>query len=179
MQEWYQMPALFLTALLLPAFGHLYWRTRDTRNLLWFLAFLFVVIRMALLYPVNATDFLEGSAPWIAAAGQACGILGACLFLGSLSPLAFRIGNVRILYVIPFTIPLIAYAILSHGFYHHKTPHGVLYLLFPALGLFAIVVGLLWNRAKGALPHWAGTAACVLFGGVSFGSTSAPGSIGR
>ncbi len=167
MQEWYQMPALLLTALLLPAFGHLYWRTRDTRNLLWFLAFLFVVARMALLYPVNATDFLEGSAPWIAATGQACGILGACLFLGSLSPLAFRIGNLRILYVVPFTIPLIVYAILSHGFYHHKTPHGVLYWIFPVLGLISIVVGLFWNGAKGALPHWAGTAACLLFGGFS------------
>ena len=39
MQDWYQMPVLVLTALLLPAFGYLYARTRDVRNLLWFLAF--------------------------------------------------------------------------------------------------------------------------------------------
>src|SRR5580700_4891319 len=58
MQDWYQMPALILTAILLPAFGHLYWRTRDIRNLLWFLAFLFVLIRMLLLYPAHVWDFL-------------------------------------------------------------------------------------------------------------------------
>lgn len=167
MQDWYQMPALFLTALLLPAFGHLYWRTRDTRNLLWFLAFLFVVIRMLLLYPVNASDFLEGSSGGMAAAGQACSMLAAGLFLGSLSPLSFRIGRIRVLYVVPYTIPLIAYAVLSHGLYHHKTVTGAMYWVFPALGLVSMVVGLLWARAKGSLPFWVGTTTCILFGGFS------------
>ncbi len=165
MQDWYQMPALILTALLLPAFGHLYWRTRDTRNLLWFLAFLFIVIRMLLLYPVHASDFLEGSPGWIAAAGQACGMLACGLFLGSLSPLSFCIGKARVLFVVPFTIPLIAYAVLSHGFFHHKTPQGVMYWVFPALGLVSVVVGLFWNRAQRALPVWAGAAACLFCGG--------------
>jgi signal transduction histidine kinase len=167
MQDWYQMPALFLTALLLPAFGHLYLRTRDTRNLLWFLAFLFVVIRMLFLYPTHAWDFLEGSTGWIAASGQACGMLGACLFLGSLSPLSFRTGKVRILYVIPFTIPLIIYAVVSHGFYHHKTPQGAMFWAFPALGLASIAIGFLWSRTKGSMPFWVGTNACLLFGGCS------------
>jgi signal transduction histidine kinase len=165
MQDWYQMPALFLTALLLPAFGYLYWRTKDTRNLLWFLAFLFLVVRMLLLYPVHASDFLEGSPAWIAATGQALGILGACLFLGSLSPLSFRIGKARVLYVIPYTIPLVAYAVLSHGLYHHKLPHGAMYWLFPVLGSVSIVIGLVWDRSKGALPNFVGSTACLLFGG--------------
>jgi signal transduction histidine kinase len=167
MQDWYQMPALFLTALLLPAFGHLYWRTRDTRNLLWFLAFLFVVIRMLLLYPAHVWDFLDGNPPWIAAAAQACGMLGACLFLSSLSPLSFRIGKIRVLYVIPYTVPLIAYAILSHGFYHHKSPQGAMYWVFPALGSTTIVVGFLWARAERSLPVWVGTAVSLFFGGFS------------
>jgi signal transduction histidine kinase len=167
MQDWYQMPALFLTALLLPAFGHLYWRTRDTRSLLWFLAFLFVVVRMLLLYPVNAWDFFDGSSPWIAAFAQSCGMLGASLFLGSLSPVSFRIGKVRVLYVVPFTIPLIAYALLSHGFYHQKTVTGAMYWIFPALGFVSVVIGLLWAREKGSLQFWVGTATCIVFGGFS------------
>ena len=50
MPDYYQLPALILTALLLPAFGHLYFRFRDTRSLLWFLGFLFATLRMVLLY---------------------------------------------------------------------------------------------------------------------------------
>jgi signal transduction histidine kinase len=167
MQDWYQMPALFLTALLLPAFGHLYWRTRDTRNLLWFLAFLFVVIRMLLLYPAHVWDFLDDNPPWIAAAAQACGMLAACLFLSSLSPLSFRIGKVRLLYVIPYTIPLIAYAVFSHGFYHHKAPQGLMYWVFPALGTVTAIVGFLWARAERSTPIWVGTTVSLLFGGFS------------
>jgi hypothetical protein len=34
MPDYYQVPALILTALLLPAFGYLYLRFRDTRTLL-------------------------------------------------------------------------------------------------------------------------------------------------
>ena len=81
MADSYQMPALILTTLLLPAFGHLYLRSRDTRTFLWFLAFLFVVVRMFLVYPQGIWDFAEGTKPWIAATGQACALLSSALFL--------------------------------------------------------------------------------------------------
>ena len=55
------MPAL-IYVLLLPAFGQLYLRNRDTRNLLWLLAFCFVIARMILLYPTY------GWGTWITAA---------------------------------------------------------------------------------------------------------------
>ena len=50
MPDPYQVPALILTALLLPAFGYLYLRFRDTRTLLWFLGFLLAIVRMVLIY---------------------------------------------------------------------------------------------------------------------------------
>ena len=169
MQDWYQMPALFLTALLLPAFGHLYWRTRDTRNLLWFLSFLCSVVRMLLLYPGNKTDFLEGSPGGIAAVGQSLAMLSAGLFLGSLSPQSFRMGRNRILFVVPFTLPLIAYAMLSHGIYHHKTPQGFMYWVFPALIMTSCLIGIVWDRSHRILPYWSGTISCIFFGGCALG----------
>ncbi|HEY2859738.1 MAG TPA: histidine kinase dimerization/phospho-acceptor domain-containing protein [Terracidiphilus sp.] len=164
MPDWYQMPALILTALLLPAFGHLYFRTRDTRNLLWFLAFCVVLIRMFLLYPASAWEMWDPSRPWTAAAGQACAMLASGLFLASLSPLSFRIGKVRILYVIPFITPLLVYAVLSYGVYHQVAPHGPMYWTFPGLALIAIAVGLRWGAAQGTLPPMVGVGACTLFG---------------
>jgi signal transduction histidine kinase len=159
------MPALIMTALLLPAFGHLYWRTRDTRNLLWFLAFCFVLLRMFLLYPVSAWEMWDSRQPWIAACAQACAMLASGLFLGSLSPLSFRVGRFRILYAVPFIAPLIVYALLGYGVYHHATPQGAAFWIFPALAMISIVVGLFWGNAKGSLPPVIGVGMCALFGG--------------
>jgi signal transduction histidine kinase len=162
------MPALILTALLLPAFGHLYFRTRDTRNLLWFLAFCTVLLRMFLLYPASAWEMWDTSKPWTAAAGQACAMLASGLFLGSLSPLSFRVGRLRILYAIPFILPLMAYAVLSYGVYHQQSPpQGVLYWVFPGLAFISIAVGVMWGGAKGSLPPLVGILVCLLFGGIA------------
>jgi two-component system NtrC family sensor kinase len=165
MQDWYQIPALILTALLLPAFGRLYLRSRDTRTLLWFLAFLFTFIRMALLYPLGAWDFNDGTHPWRAATGQACALLSSALFLGSLSPLRFRVGKLRILYVIPYIAPMIAYAILAYGVFRGVAPHGPLFWIFPGLGVVSLAVAFFWDFEPGSLPTWIATLACVVFGG--------------
>lgn len=167
MPDWYQMPALILTALLLPAFGHLYFRTRDTRNLLWFLAFSVVLLRMFLLYPASAWEMWDSQRPWTAAWGQACAMLASGLFLAALSPLSFRIGKIRILYVIPFILPLIAYAVLSYGVYHMRAPQGVMYWVFPGLAFVSIAVGLRWGAARGSLPPAIGILVCIIFGGVA------------
>lgn len=169
MHDWYLMPTLVLTTLLLPAFGYLYVRTRDTRNLLWFLAFLCCAVRMALLYPNALIEQVDDSGPWEAAIGQALAMLAAGLFLGSLSPLSFRVGKLRILYAIPYTIPLMLYAILGHGWYHRTAPTGLMYWVFPALGLISLVFCVAWDRAEGTLPKWTGTIICVLFGGMACG----------
>ena len=168
MQDWYQIPALILTALLLPAFGRLYLRSRDTRTLLWFLAFAFTVGRMFLLYPLGAWDFNDGTHPWRAASGQACALLSSALFLASLSPRSFNLGKIRVLYVIPFIGPMLVYAVLSYGVFHSRVPHGPEFYLFPALCATAVVAGLFWVRAEEPVRRPLGTLACLVFGGLAF-----------
>lgn len=167
MQDWYQIPALVLTALLLPGFGQLYWRTRDIRNLLWFVAFLFVVARMLLLYPCGSADPLIQGHPWIASAAQCCAVVAAALFVGSLSPLSFRVGRLRILYVLPFTLPLVAYAVLAYGVFRLNVPPPPWFYVFPGLGVAAVAIGLLWAISRGSLPISLGVFVCALFGGMA------------
>jgi signal transduction histidine kinase len=164
MTDYYQIPALILTALLLPAFGHLYFRFRDTRSLLWFLGFLFAIFRMVLFYRLGSWDFANGDHPWMLAAGQGSIQMSSALFLASLSQLRFRVGRFQILYVIPYTLPMVAYTVLFHGVFHGKAPSGPLFLIFPALGLFSLVAGFFWAIAKRSLPVWAAALCCVVAG---------------
>jgi signal transduction histidine kinase len=169
MPDYYQVPALILTALFLPAFGYLYLRFRDTRTLLWFLGFLFAIFRMLLLYRLGSWDFANGHHPWLAATGQTSIQLGSALFLASLSPLGFRIGRLKILYVIPFTIPMVAYSFLYHGVLRGVSPSsGVWFYVFPALGAMPLAVALLWASARGSMPRWLGIAGCVVGGELAF-----------
>jgi signal transduction histidine kinase len=167
MQDSYQVPALILTTLLLPAFGRLYLRSRDTRTLLWFLAFAVTIVRMVLLYPVGTWIFDDVSHPWLAAAAQSCGLLSSGLILASLSPLRLKMGRLRVLYVIPYIAPMIVYTILAYGVFHLVQPRGLLFWAFPALASVSLVVGFLWNLEKGNLPVWLGALICSLFGGMA------------
>ena len=165
MQDCYQVPALILTTLLLPAFGRLYLRSRDTRTLLWFLAFVFTTVRMVLLYPLGAWDFRDGAHPWPAAIGQSCALLSSALILGSLSPLRIRLGKIRILYAIPYIGPMILYTILAYGVFRGVAPRWPLFWVFPVLATVSFVIGLLWNLEKGNLPRWMGALMVAVFGG--------------
>jgi len=111
-----------LTTLLLPAFGYLYMRFRDTRTLLcsWDSC-----LRCPDASDLQAAlvDVTNGRMhPWVAAASQTSIQICSAMFLASLSPLRFRIGRLSMLYVIPFTIPLVAYSILFHGVFRGVTP---------------------------------------------------------
>ncbi len=164
MPDYYQAPALILTTLLLPAFGYLYLRFRDTRTLLWFLGFLFAIFRRVLLYRLGTWEFQASVHPWMAAAGQTSIQISSALFLASLSPLGFRVGRFSVLYVIPFTIPLVIYSVLYYGVLRGVTPSGPLYFVFPALGILSVIVGLFWGIAKGSLPTWMGLGFCIVGG---------------
>ncbi len=165
MHDSYQIPTLILTTLLIPAFGHLYLRSRDTRTLLWFLAFCLTAVRMFLLYPLGTWDFSLATHPWITAVGQACALLASGLFLSSLSPLRMRIGKFEVLYVIPYIVPMIAYDVLAYGVYRGVPPHGPMFAIFPGLGAISLAVGLRWDQKKGSLSPWIGTLASLVFGG--------------
>jgi len=164
MPDYYQLPALILTALLLPAFGYLYLRYRDARTLLWFLGFLFAIVRMLLFYKLGAWTIHTASHPWLAALSQTSIQISSTLFLASLSPLRFRFGRFQILYVIPFAIPLVLYSILFEGVFHEAPPSGLAYLAFPLLGATSVLVACFWGAAKGSMPSWLGIPACLVLG---------------
>ena len=168
--DFYQVPALVLTALLLPAFGYLYLRFRDARTLLWFLGFLCSVLRMLLHYHLGSWDFADGTHPVLAAASQCSIQIGSALFLASLSPLGFHLGKLRILFVVPYTLPLVAYSILFHGFYRGVVPSGPIHALFPILGCMSIVAALPWARVRGCMPPWLGVSGLLAGGGFAFWS---------
>ena len=166
MADSYQLPSIVLTALLLPAFVQLYLRSRDTRTLLWLLGFFFAFLRMLQSYKLGLWDFSDAELhPWLTAAGLTCVQISSAMFLASLSPLSFRLGRFRILYVIPFTIPLTAYAILLYGGYHGRMPGGILFLVFPWLGSLSLLVGCFWAFSKGSMPTWIGLSICIVMGG--------------
>lgn len=162
MPDYYQIPSLVLIALLLPAFGHLYLRFRDTRTLLWFLGFLFALVRMLLIYPLGWWNVSNGFHPWLQATGQTSILVGSALFLASLSPLRFRVGRFHVLYVIPYIIPLVVYSVLLYGVFHGIAPQGPLNLLFPALGMVAFVPCIFWAMQKGRVPIWLTAGYCTV-----------------
>jgi signal transduction histidine kinase len=165
MPDSYHLPALVLTVLLLPAFFQLYLRYRDTRTLLWFLGFLFAAIRMLQFYNLGWWNYTDTQAhPWIAAVGQTSILISSALFLASLAPLGFRIGRVRILYAIPFAIPLVAYAFLIYGVYEGKTPDGLPFLIFPVLGALSLFAGCAWAISFRGIPRGIPLALCIILG---------------
>jgi len=167
MPDYYHAPALILTLLLLPAFGHLYLRFRDTRTLLWFMGFLFALASMVMLYAPGQWGLGETNHSWVMAAGQASILISAALFLGSLSPLSFRVGRFHILYVIPYTVPLVACSVLLYGVFNGVTPVGPLFLLFPVLGAASLSTALIWGSSKGRIPIWLSLAICIVMGSLA------------
>lgn len=165
MPDSYHLPALVLTVLLLPAFFQLYWKFRDTRTLLWFLGFFFAVVRMLQHYDLAWWDLSDTNLhPWWAAIGQTSILISSALFLASLAPVGFRIGRVRILYAVPFTIPLVAYAFLVYGVYHGSTPTGNPFLIFPALGGLSLFAGCAWAISYRGIPRAISLVLCIVLG---------------
>jgi signal transduction histidine kinase len=162
MPDYYHFPALILTALLLPAFCYLYLRFRDARSLLWFLGFLFSIVAMVLLYTMNG--YPGAGSPWLVASGQIFVQLSAAMFLGSLSPLRFRVGRFQVLFVVPYAAVLVLYSILLYGVFGGVQPRGPLFLLFPALVGMSFGVGVLWGMTKGSVPVWIGVSFSAVLG---------------
>jgi signal transduction histidine kinase len=167
MPDSYHLPALVLTVLLLPAFFQLYLRFKDTRTLLWLLGFLFAVLRMMQYYNLGWWNVSDTTLhPWLAAAGETSIIISSTLFLASLSPGGIRIGRFNTIYAVPFTIPLIAYAVLLYCVYGGKPPAGPAYLIFPTLGALTLLVGCVWGYSPGVVPRSIRLGLCVVLGGI-------------
>ncbi len=168
MADPYQLVAFLLTALLLPAFGHLYLRFRDSRTLLWFLGFLLAIVRMLTDYKLGPWNFYEAGHPWMATTGEAASQLGSALFLASLSPARFRLGRLNVLYVIPFVIPLMIFTFLLDAVFRGVVPAGPLSAVFSVLGLLAVVVGFFWGIDNESTPPWLGGTICGAAGVFGF-----------
>lgn len=169
MSESFHVPAFLLTALMLPAFAQLYRRQRDTRTLLWLLAFIFAVLHMLQAYRLGLWDLSNPQFhPWAAAAGLSCALISAVLILASLSPAGFTFRGHRILYAIPFAIPLVAYAILYDGVYHGQVPAQIWLLLFPSLGAVSLLIGYFWAYSRRGLPIWLTLTLFIFLGGAGF-----------
>ncbi|HET7101072.1 MAG TPA: hypothetical protein VFJ52_07975, partial [Terriglobia bacterium] len=165
----YQVFALTILVLLLPAFAQIYRRVRDAGTLLWFLGLCLAVVYQIEQFPLGSWRMTDPRVhPWMVATGQTAILLSAILFLASLSPLSFRIGRVRVLYVIPFGLPLVAFSILLFGVFHGATPAGMPFLLFPALAGFSLLAGCLWAFQKQTMPRWISLALCIVLGGAGF-----------
>jgi len=168
MPDGYQIPALLLTVLLLPAFCQLYLRFRNTRTLLWLLGFLFACVRMVQHYKLGSWDYSDPRIhPWAAAIGETAILVSSAFFLASLTPVAFRIGRVRILYVVPFTIPLIIYAFLIYVVYNGVTPEGSAFFIFPALGALSLFAACAWAISHRDIPRIIPLLLCVILGGTA------------
>jgi signal transduction histidine kinase len=165
--DYYHIPALVLTELLLPAFGYLFLRFRDTRTLLWFLGFFFSVMSMVLVHFEGPWSAATVAHPWMVAMGQVAIQISTALFLASLSPARFRAGRIQILYVIPYALPAVVASALAYGVFHGVTPTGPVVFLIPALGAVSMFVALLWGAAKSKLPKWLGISYCAVTGSMA------------
>ena len=168
MPDGYQLPAIVLTALLLPAFAQLYLRSRDKRTLLWLLGFFFACLRMLQVYRPRPWDFSSATEhPWIAPPASTAALIGAILFLAPSSPLAFRLGSRRIPYAVPFTIPLVVYAILMDGVYHGQCPPASSFSSSRHSARSRFLSAASGPFPSGSMPTWLGLSLCIAMGGLS------------
>jgi two-component system NtrC family sensor kinase len=144
MEDYYRVPTLVLLGLLVAVFAALYARSRTQRRLLWLIGWTLVTARLAILSSISA----QSVAGRVAA--ESSMMLAAIMFLGALSPVTFG-ERIQIPYVIPFSIPLLFFAI-SAGL--DPAPVGFLHLLNFLAVVAAIVIAVDWGRRRHLLPIW-------------------------
>jgi two-component system NtrC family sensor kinase len=148
----YQIPAIALIAALMLAFAYLHLRFRSVRTLLWLLALGCAEIQSIQVWLVSHYVELAALAAPLNLAGESARMLSTALFLGSLSPRTFRFRGFEVLYVIPYTIPVLIYSGLYYGVSQH--PAGYLFFVYCALALWAATAGFFWGLQKGPIPVW-------------------------
>ena len=158
----YQIPAIALIGALLPAFAYLAVRVRSARTVLWLLGLAFTEVEALLFWRVTMSvnplirwpfhGTLAPDSSWMVVVGYTTLTVASAFFLASLSPLSFRIGRWRILYVFPYIVPLVAYTILVSGPMVH--PQGAQKVLLYLLAAATIFVAFLWSLRENVIPIW-------------------------
>ena len=152
----YQLPALALIAALLLAFVYLHRRFRSLRTLLWLLALVCIEIQAVLIWLAANYPQLVHATTAMGVTAEAFRLLSTALLIGSLSPRTFRLGRYRILYVVPYTIPLILYACLYFGLPPYTGPpqFTVLFIAYCILAVATISAAFVWGLQPGPVPVW-------------------------
>lgn len=153
----YQIPAILLIAALLLAFSYLHSRFRSVRTLLWLLALSCAELQSLLQWMVShwlvpAGGHLPYAVIWLTVGSESAFMLSSAFFLASLSPVSFKLGKIEVLYVVPYTIPILIYSILYYGV---TLPTGHTFLwIYAFLAFWAAAVAVLWGLQKGRVPLW-------------------------
>jgi His Kinase A (phospho-acceptor) domain len=150
----YQIPAIALIGALMLAFVYLHLRFRSLRTFLWIAALCCAELQAIIIWLLGHLVFAANSSVRIGmdVVGETALMLSSALFLASLSPLSFRIGKIRILYVVPYTIPLLAYSIMYYGYPADFSVHHAWVYCF--LAGWAVLVAFAWSLQNGAIPIW-------------------------
>ena len=165
----YQIPAILLIAALMLAFSYLHSRFRSVRTLLWLLALGCAELQSLLQWMVShwlvpASGAMPPAVIWLRVGAESTFMLSSAFFLASLSPVSFKAGPFRILFVVPYTIPILLYSILYYGV---TLPTGRVFLWpYALLAFWAAAVACAWSIQKGRVPIWLATlvvgfAACI------------------
>jgi signal transduction histidine kinase len=168
MPDDYQIPAIALIAALMLAFAYLHSRFRSVRTLLWMLALGCAEVQSLLLWMISNWTVQPGqgmptAVRWMSFSAETALMLSSACFLGSLSSLSIKVGKVRVLFVIPYIVPVLLYVALYYGVSQHPT--GPLLQLFVFLAYWAAGVAFVWSLQEGPVPIWF-AAAIVTFAGL-------------
>ena len=144
MDDTYRVPTLSLLAVLVAVFGALYARSRTHRRLFWLIGWAMATIRVALM-AANLADHGAGKA-----ASESAMMLAAVMFMGALSPALWG-RRIKISYVIPFSIPLLFFAISTSL---DESPGLFLHLLNILAAATTIAIGIHWGWRRSLLPIW-------------------------
>jgi signal transduction histidine kinase len=160
MSDDYQIPAITLIAALMLAFAYLHGRFRNLRTFLWILALACAEAQAILLWLIDHQVLgrpMPGAAGivFLRIAADSALVLSSVLFLASLSPVRFRVAGTRVLFAIPYLVPLLLYTALYDGVSQHPT--GPLLWLYILLGYTAAGIALAWSLQKGVIPIWLAT----------------------
>jgi two-component system NtrC family sensor kinase len=162
----FQISAIILIAALMLAFGYLHMRFRSVRTMLWILALICAELQAILLWLVDWQTQTFGphvrSILMLNVASESALMLSSGFFLSSLSSLSFRIGNLRVLYVVPYVVPLLAYSALFYGTSQDHTAS--FFWVYCFLAFWAAAVALVWSIKGSTIPVYLALAIVISAG---------------
>ena len=144
MDDYYRVPTLALLGLLVAVFAALYARSRTHRRLLWLIGWTMVTLRLAIL-TAGAGHSGIGKA-----VSESSMMLGAVMFLGALSPASSGRHN-RISYAVPFSAPLVFFAV---SISLDPAPGRFLHSLNLLAVFAAVAVAVHWSYRRHLLSLW-------------------------